>query len=80
MAYLNASVVGYCTPLELAYDEIVGYVGEDEWLNAWAYATSKYYPKPNPDDPIQFKGTPIANLNSDYLSRIQTMVNNVKTE
>lgn len=77
MAYLNASVVGYCTPLQLAYDEIVSYVGDDEWLNAWAYATQTYYPLPAPEDPVQFKGTPIANLDRTFLNQINTMVFNV---
>ena len=80
IAYLNASVVGYCSPIQSAYEEIVEYVGEDEWLNAWAYATAKYYPMPKADDPVQFKGTPLANLDPEFLSKIQTMVNNVKTE
>lgn len=80
IAYLNASVVGYCTPLVKAYNQIVNYEGDDPWLSAWAYATKTYYPMPDENDPVQFKGTPIANLDADFLSRIQTMVNNVKTE
>lgn len=80
IAYLNASVVGYCTPLVSAYNKIVEYNGDDEWLNAWAYATSKYYPLPEADDEVQFKGTPLANLHIDYLSKIQTLVNNIKAE
>ncbi|MGD9605601.1 MAG: extracellular solute-binding protein [Bacilli bacterium] len=78
MAYLNASVVGYCTPVLAAYDQIVEYQGDDAWLNAWADANLKYYPKPLPTDPVQFKGTPLTNLTRDYLSSINTMVNNVK--
>jgi spermidine/putrescine-binding protein len=78
MAYLNASVVGYCTPVLGAYNQIVDYVGDDAWLSAWAAANIKYYPKPAPTDLVQFKGTPLANLTRDYLAQINTMVNNVK--
>ncbi|MGD9887228.1 MAG: extracellular solute-binding protein [Bacilli bacterium] len=78
MAYLNASVVGYCTPVLNAYNQIVEYQGDDPWLNAWAAANLKYYPKPLPTDPVQFKGTPLSNLTRDYLASINTMVNNVK--
>lgn len=80
IAYLNASVVGYCTPLVKAYEEIVGYDGDDPWESAWAYATNTYYPLPLPSDPVQFKGTPLANLNRSFLSKIDTMVNNVKVK
>lgn len=79
-AYENASVVGYCTPLMLAYDEIVSYVGDDEWLSAWAYATKTYYPLPSPNDEVQYKGTPIANFDRRYLNDINTMVNNIKVK
>ncbi|MDD3107364.1 MAG: extracellular solute-binding protein [Bacilli bacterium] len=78
MAYLNASVVGYCTPVLKAYDQIVEYEGTDAWLNAWAEANLKYYPKPTIDDPVQFKGTPLSNLSRDFIAQINTMVNNVK--
>lgn len=78
IAYLNASVVGYCTPVLKAYDQIVGYQGDDPWLKAWAQANLKYYPKPLPTDLVQFKGTPLTNLSREYLASIITMVNNVK--
>lgn len=82
IAYLNASVVGYCTPLTLAYDQIVDedYSNEEDpvWAATWAYATNKYYPKPSPLDPVQYKGTPIANLHRNFLKEINTMVSNVK--
>ncbi len=78
MAYLNASVVGYCTPVLRAYEDIVNYVGDDAWLTSWAYANNLYYPMPAPEDPVQFKGTPIANLSNDFVNQINTMVNNVK--
>lgn len=77
-AYENASVVGYCTPLQLAYDHIVSYQGDDLWLRSWAYATKTYYPLPNSNDVVQYKGTPIANLNRNYLNEINTIVNNIK--
>lgn len=82
IAYLNASVVGYCTPLTNAYNQIVDddYTGEEDivWAETWAYATNRYYPKPGVDDPVQFKGTPIANLDRYFLQDINTMVSNVK--
>lgn len=78
IAYLNASVIGYCTPIKKAYDKIVNYNGNDEWLNSWAYATSKYYPLPDVNDPVQYKGVPLANLDQNFLNDIITMVNNVK--
>ena len=77
-AYLNASVVGYATPLQNAYNMITEYEGEDEWLTAWAYANKFYYPEPDPDDLVQFKGVPLKNFDQSILDKINTMVNNVK--
>lgn len=74
-AYENASVVGYCTPLLKAYNEIVNYEGDDAWLNAWAYANKKYYPLLD-----NFKGTPIKNLDRDKLNEITNLVNNAKAK
>ena len=79
-AYLNASVVGYCTPLKKSYDMIVDYEGDDIWLTNWAYANKKYYPLPDENDPVQYKGVPLANLNREFLNKINTMVNNVKAK
>lgn len=78
--YANASVVGYCTPLVSSYDLIVNYEGDDEWLNEWAYATNKYYPKPLATDLVQFKGTPLANLDRKYLTKITNVFNNARTK
>jgi spermidine/putrescine-binding protein len=78
IAYLNASVIGYCTPLLRTYQQIAEYEGDDQWLTSWAYANRTYYPLPQPEDPKQYKGTPLASLDSDFLAAINTMVNNVK--
>lgn len=78
-AYQNASVVGYATPLQKAYDKIVSHLGSDDtWLNSWAYANSTYYPIPKETDIIKYKGTPLANFEQAWLDKINTMVNNVK--
>ena len=78
-AYNNASVVGYATPLQNAYDRIVNHLGdEDSWLNSWAYANLTYYPTPKETDIIKYKGTPLANFEQSWLDKINTMVNNVK--
>lgn len=75
-AYLNASVIGYCTPLLNTYEMITANIdSEDEWLSSWAYATQKYYPNTE-----NFLGTPIANLDRNFLSDINTMVNNAKAK
>ena len=74
-AYENASVVGYATPLKKSYEMITSYQGSDEWLNAWAYANKKYYPV---YENGFFKGTPLKNLSSEALDKINQMVNKVK--
>lgn len=74
-AYENASVVGYATPLKKSYDMITTYQGDDPWLTAWAYANKKYYPV---SENGVYKGTPLKNLTSDALDKINQMVNRVK--
>lgn len=74
MAYLNASEIGYATPLQNTYDEIVSYVGDDQWLNDWARAYVEYY-----EDTPDFRGIPLANLDQAIISKLNLMVNNVKT-
>lgn len=76
IAYLNASVVGYCTPLLKTYEMIVNYEGEDQWLNDWKSANLTYYPLPAQNEE-QFIGTPLKNFNRSTLNEISTMVNNV---
>jgi spermidine/putrescine-binding protein len=78
IAYLNASVIGYCTPLLATYQEITSYEGSDPWLSAWAYANRVYYPLPEPGSEKYFLGTPLANLERDFIKRINIMINNVK--
>jgi spermidine/putrescine-binding protein len=73
VAYENASIVGYCTPLKDSYDLILN--GDDE---EWATIMSRYYPLPQEDDEVKFKGTPLKDLPKDYLNKISTLVNNVK--
>lgn len=74
VAYENAGVVGYATPLQIAYDNIAYYEGEDKWLNDWAQAQKDYYP-----DNGTFRGVPYANFSNDVLSRLLNMLNDVKT-
>ena len=74
IAYMNASVVGYATPLQTSYDMIVNYVGDDQWLNDWARAYLEYY-----EDTPNFKGTPLQSLEQSVVSQLTLMVNNVKT-
>lgn len=76
IAYLNASVVGYCTPLLNAYEMITSYEGDDEWLNDWKNANLTYYPLPTSSE-NQFIGTPLKNFERQTLNEIATMVNNV---
>jgi len=75
MAYLNASVIGYPTPLQETYDMITDYVGEDQWLTDWARAYEEYYP-----DTPDFRGIPFANLDQTLIAQLTLMVNNVKTD
>lgn len=78
-AYLNASVVGYCTPLIASYEMIANPVDlNDSWLKNWSIAIKKYYPLPNPGEK-QYKGTPLSNLSKDELTKITNIVNKVKT-
>lgn len=75
IAYMNASVVGYCTPLVKSYEAIISDTQEDQ---DWAYATKKYYPILGEDSPVKFQGLPLANLDREFLAKIDKMVNNVK--
>ncbi len=74
MAYLNASVIGYATPLQVTYDMIVGYTGDEDWEKNWARAYMEYY-----EDTPDFRGIPLANLDQAIISKLNLMVNNVKT-
>ena len=79
-AMANASVVGYCTPLQESYNKIVSlkdssYQGEKNW----AQAMEKYYPLPKEDWPKPYQGTPLTNFDKDYLTKVTNLVNDVKT-
>lgn len=79
-AYLNASVVGYCTPLQATYDMITDYESnptnpDDVWLTNFAYAVKTYYPI-LPDK--GYKGTVLANISREYLNDITMICNNSK--
>jgi spermidine/putrescine-binding protein len=74
IAYLNASAIGYATPLQGTYDMITNYVGDDQWLTDWARAYKEYYA-----DTPDFRGIPLANLDQEIVSSLTLMVNNVKT-
>ncbi|MDD4000130.1 MAG: extracellular solute-binding protein [Bacilli bacterium] len=80
MAYLNASVIGYCTPLLATYQMITSYQGDDAWLNAWAYANKVYYPLLDEGSSRQYQGTPLKNLDREFLRKINIMINNVKAD
>lgn len=79
IAYINASVVGYCTPLVKTYEMITTYEGDDEWLTAWAYAIKKYYPVFDETSEVKYQGVPLKNLNRTFLAKIDIMINNVKS-
>lgn len=74
-AYLNAQVIGYCTPLLTSYNMIVDYDGDNPEDISRAYANKKYYPLLD-----NFQGVPIANLERDFLNTINNMVNNAKAK
>jgi len=78
-AYLNASVVGYCTPLIASYDMIASPIDlNDNWLVNWSKAIKQYYPLPDPTGK-QYIGTPLSNLSKDDLTKINNIVNKIKT-
>jgi spermidine/putrescine-binding protein len=79
VAYDNASVIGYATPLQVTYDMIVNYDGDEteedyQWKTDWARAYLEYYA-----DTPNFTGIPFANLDQLTISKLNLMVNNVKT-
>jgi len=79
VAYDNASVIGYATPLQLTYDMITTYDGPitDEdyaWKRDWARAYLEYY-----EDTPDFTGIPLASLDQRTVTKLNLMVNNVKT-
>ena len=74
IAYMNASVVGYATPLQSTYDQIAFYVGDDQKLTDWAKAYNQYYP-----DTDAFEGVPLRSIDQQIVSKLSLMVNNVKT-
>ncbi len=79
-AYLNANVVGYCTPLQETYDMITKYESDPSnpdniWLTNFANAVKTYYPiLPNKG----YKGTVLANISRDYLNKLTNVYNNAK--
>ncbi len=78
-AYLNASVVGYCTPLIASYDMIANPTDlNDNWLVNWSKAIKQYYPLPAPTGK-QYIGTPLSNISKDDLTKINNIVNKIKT-
>ncbi len=80
-AYMNASVVGYCTPLIESYNMIINPIDPtDDWLNDWSVAITKYYPLPNPSDEKQYKGTPLSNISKDESTILTNIVNKIKSK
>ena len=87
-AYLNATVVGYCTPVLETYNMIVNKETpdpikyhsidtSDTWLTNFSYAVSTYYPIIN-DGNKRYKGTVLKNFSREYLNEIITINNNIK--
>lgn len=77
-AKANASVVGYCTPIQKSYDEIVALKTSSESSErAWSYAYENYYPLPKEGEP-KFKGTPLIDFNKNYITKVNNVVNDVK--
>ncbi len=78
VAYNNASVVGYCTTLQSSYEEIVALKSSSEASErAWSYAMTTYYPILEGEK--KYKGTPLINFDKNYLTKVTSMVNDVKT-
>lgn len=78
VAYNNASVVGYCTTLTSSYNEIVDLkTSDDVSEQAWSYAMTTYYPILEGEK--KYKGTPLINFDKNYLTKVTSMVNDVKT-
>ena len=76
-AYENASVVGYATPLQNTFDNIIAGIGsDDQWLNDWGLANYKYY---SIDLTTGEFRVPLQNFEQTILDRINQMVNNVRT-
>jgi spermidine/putrescine-binding protein len=83
-AYINASTVGYCTPVLSAYNKIINYVddpsnADNDWLNNWAYANKKYYPILPSTSAVNFKGKPLQSIDQNIIDKINQMINQVKT-
>lgn len=75
----NASVVGYCTPVLESYNNIVA-LKDSQILSErnWSYAMTKYYPILEGEK--KFKGTPLTNFDKNYLTKVNNVVNDVKTQ
>ncbi len=81
VAYENASVVGYATPIRNAYDLIISHIDDDDpWLSAWAYANKTYYPLPKEGDLKPYKGTPLSDFTQAQNDRINLLINNIKSK
>jgi len=80
-AMSNASVIGYCTPLQESYDNIVALKdSEDKGEQAWSYAMEKYYPILDPEiDGKSFQGTPLVGFDKNTLTKLNKIVYDVKT-
>lgn len=78
VAMSNASVVGYCTPLQESYDSIVALKdSKDLSERNWSYAMTTYYPII--EGPKPYIGTPLTNFDKNYLTEVNNVVNDVKT-
>lgn len=86
-AYLNASVVGYCTPLVSSYKMIVDRVNINSstsesdafWYDNWAKAVEKYYQLED-DGSMNINGVPLSFFDTEELTKIGNIVNNVKSK
>jgi len=76
-AMRNASVVGYCTPIQKSYDDIVALKdSEDSAERAWSKAMETYYPILEGEK--KFKGTPLIDFDKNYITKVNNVVNDSK--
>lgn len=73
MAYENASIIGYCTPLIESLNMIKN--GDDE---VWKRVVTEYPYNPVPEGSTAHVGTPLKVLDTNFLTKLTIMVNNSK--
>ncbi len=73
IAYRNASIIGYCTPLIESYEKIL--YGEDE---QWSRIISTYPYNPVKEGESSHVGIPLKDLDARFLTKLTLMVDNIK--